>query len=67
MAELLTGADGFYDEIFASLGLRHTPARWAQDDWTGPDEEKWAEKQVAVSRLITSPNTPLRKGVSGCA
>lgn len=54
MAQLLTGAEGFYDEIFASLGVRHTPARWASDDWTGPDEKKWAEKQVAVSRLITA-------------
>ncbi len=57
MAQLLTGADGFYDEIFSSLGMRHTPARWAPDDWTGPDEEKWAEKQVAVSRLITAYRT----------
>ncbi len=54
MARLLTGGDRFYDEIFESLGVRHTPARWATDDWAGPDEKKWAEKQVAVSRLITA-------------
>jgi 2-oxoglutarate dehydrogenase E1 component len=52
--ELLTVADRFYDEIFSSLGVRHTPARWATDDWAGPDEKKWAEKQVAVSRLINA-------------
>ncbi|HET8739707.1 MAG TPA: multifunctional oxoglutarate decarboxylase/oxoglutarate dehydrogenase thiamine pyrophosphate-binding subunit/dihydrolipoyllysine-residue succinyltransferase subunit, partial [Acidimicrobiia bacterium] len=52
--ELLTGADRFYDEVFLSLGVRHTPARWAIDDWAGPDETRWAEKQVAVSRLITA-------------
>jgi len=51
--ELLTGADRFYDEIFGSLGVRYTPARWATDDWAGPDEKK-SEKQVAVSRLITA-------------
>nr|PZN34910.1 MAG: multifunctional oxoglutarate decarboxylase/oxoglutarate dehydrogenase thiamine pyrophosphate-binding subunit/dihydrolipoyllysine-residue succinyltransferase subunit [Actinomycetota bacterium] len=54
IAELLTGADGFYEEIFASLGIRYTPFRWAQDDWSGPDPEKRAEKQVAVSRLINA-------------
>lgn len=52
--ELLTKADQFYDEIFESLGVRYTPARWATDHWAGTDEMKWAEKQVAVSRLITA-------------
>lgn len=57
IAQFLTGADGFYEEIFSSLGIRYTPFRWAQDDWTGPDERKWADKQVAVSRLITAYRT----------
>ncbi|MCZ7533841.1 MAG: multifunctional oxoglutarate decarboxylase/oxoglutarate dehydrogenase thiamine pyrophosphate-binding subunit/dihydrolipoyllysine-residue succinyltransferase subunit [Acidimicrobiia bacterium] len=52
--KLLIGGDQFYDEIFESLGVRYTPARWAPDDWAGSDEKKWAEKQVAVSRLITA-------------
>jgi 2-oxoglutarate dehydrogenase E1 component len=54
LGELLTGADRFYDEIFFSLGVRHLPSRWATDDRAGPDEQKWAEKQVAVSRLINA-------------
>lgn len=54
IAKLLTEDDQFYDEIFASVGVRHTPARWAIDDWAGPDEKKWVQKQVAVSRLITA-------------
>lgn len=54
IAKLLTEEDQFYDETFVSLGVRHTPARWAIDDWAGPDDRKWVEKQVAVSRLINA-------------
>ena len=29
--DLLVGSDGFYDDIFASLGVPYEPARWSQD------------------------------------
>ena len=58
IAQFLTGADGFYEEIFSSLGIRYTPFRWAQDDWTGPTT-KVGRQAGGVSRLI-----PYRTGSS---
>jgi 2-oxoglutarate dehydrogenase E1 component len=54
VAECLTGAHGFYDEIFASLGVPYEPARWAKD--TNPanvegDSERIL-KQIRVQELI---------------
>ncbi|MTV25076.1 multifunctional oxoglutarate decarboxylase/oxoglutarate dehydrogenase thiamine pyrophosphate-binding subunit/dihydrolipoyllysine-residue succinyltransferase subunit [Nitriliruptoraceae bacterium ZYF776] len=48
--ELLLGEDGFYDEVFRSLGLPYEPARWRAD--TGVDqEEDRLEKQMKVGQL----------------
>jgi 2-oxoglutarate dehydrogenase E1 component len=54
VAECLTGAHGFYDEIFDSLGVPYEPARWAKD--TNPanvegDSERIL-KQIRVQELI---------------
>ena len=51
--ELLLGADGFYDEIFASLGVPYEAVRWRQD--VNPlvvREQTALEKQMAVATLI---------------
>jgi 2-oxoglutarate dehydrogenase E1 component len=52
--ELLLGEDGFYDEIFSSLEIPYTPARWAVDDNPPIGSPHWAEKQANVFRLINA-------------
>ncbi|CAN5683744.1 multifunctional oxoglutarate decarboxylase/oxoglutarate dehydrogenase thiamine pyrophosphate-binding subunit/dihydrolipoyllysine-residue succinyltransferase subunit [soil metagenome] len=52
--ELLLGEDDFYDEVFASLGIPYTPARWAVDDNPPAGSPRWAEKQANVFRLINA-------------
>ncbi len=50
--ELLLGADGFYDDIFESMGIPYTPARWATDDNPQIGTPEWAEKQARVFQII---------------
>jgi 2-oxoglutarate decarboxylase len=49
---LVLGEEGFYDEIFVSLGIPYEPARWERD--TSPLDETVAahEKSVRVQQLI---------------
>ena len=54
---LLLGERGFYDEIFAELGVPHEPARWSVDRdprllGRGGDGAGATEKQVEVSLLV---------------
>ncbi|MEP9383703.1 multifunctional oxoglutarate decarboxylase/oxoglutarate dehydrogenase thiamine pyrophosphate-binding subunit/dihydrolipoyllysine-residue succinyltransferase subunit [Nocardioides sp. KR10-350] len=48
--QYLLGAEGFYDEIFASLRIPYTPIRWNQDISTSHDDQ--VSKQVRVGELI---------------
>jgi 2-oxoglutarate dehydrogenase E1 component len=50
----LLGEDGFYDEIFRSLGIPYTPARWAVDDNPPLGSPDWSEKQANVFRLVNA-------------
>ncbi len=50
--DLLLGADGFYDEVFASLEVPYVPARWSVDSNPPPGSQEWAEKQARVFQLI---------------
>lgn len=50
--QLLLGADGFYDRIFASLGVPHQPVRWQQDDNPTDNDAGYAHKQMQVRKLI---------------
>ncbi len=52
--ELLLGEGAFYDQIFASLAVPYTPARWAVDDNPPLGSARWSEKQANVSRLINA-------------
>ncbi len=55
VAELLTGADGFYDAIFESMGVPYEPVRWHKDNNAGDAEEgehQRLTKQVHVQTLI---------------
>jgi 2-oxoglutarate dehydrogenase E1 component len=52
--ELVLGADGFYDDVFESLGVPYTPAQWATDDNPPTGSAPWAEKQANVFRLINA-------------
>jgi multifunctional 2-oxoglutarate metabolism enzyme len=49
--ELLLGDDGFYDEVFRSLGLPYEPARWRSDTTAVGSESDLLEKQMKVGQL----------------
>ncbi|HEY8523505.1 MAG TPA: multifunctional oxoglutarate decarboxylase/oxoglutarate dehydrogenase thiamine pyrophosphate-binding subunit/dihydrolipoyllysine-residue succinyltransferase subunit [Acidimicrobiales bacterium] len=50
--ELLLGADGFYDDIFASLEVPYEAIRWRRDVNPVDREQSQLEKQMAVATLI---------------
>ncbi len=50
--ELLLGAEGFYDECFASFGVPYEPARWQPDRSPRVDSIAAHEKSVQVQQLI---------------
>jgi 2-oxoglutarate decarboxylase len=49
---LLLGDDGFYDEIFRSMGVPYVPARWHRDENPGIDEHERLLKQTRVDALV---------------
>ncbi|MEY3019606.1 MAG: hypothetical protein RLZZ272_590 [Actinomycetota bacterium] len=49
---LLLGEDGFYDDVFASLGLPYEPARWRRDETPSDDHGGVLDKQMRVDRLV---------------
>lgn len=49
---LLEGEDGFYDSMFADLGMTVRPLRWEPDQAAAPTVNADPMKQAAVSRLI---------------
>ncbi len=56
VAALLTGTDGFYDDLFESMGVPYEPVRWQVDSNAGGDAEEGEHlrlvKQVHVQTLI---------------
>ncbi|HET6773086.1 MAG TPA: multifunctional oxoglutarate decarboxylase/oxoglutarate dehydrogenase thiamine pyrophosphate-binding subunit/dihydrolipoyllysine-residue succinyltransferase subunit, partial [Acidimicrobiales bacterium] len=50
--ELLLGADGFYDDIFRSLGVPYEAVQWRRDVNPIDRTESMLEKQMAVATLI---------------
>lgn len=50
--QFLLGAEGFYDEIFASLRIPYEPVRWVQDISTTHDDD--INKVARVQELIHS-------------
>ena len=50
--DALVGTNGFYDEIFASLGVPYEPARWTQDHRPVPGSVEGFEKVIAVQHLV---------------
>ena len=56
MEDLLKGEDGFYDRVFADLGLPHRPVKWEMDANPGlfgtPGGREEVEKQTKVLQLI---------------
>jgi 2-oxoglutarate dehydrogenase E1 component len=53
--EILLGADGFYEEIFAALRIPYVPIRWASDFEFSKDEE--INKTARVQQLIQAYRT----------
>lgn len=49
--ELLIGQDGFYDDVFASLGLPYEPARWRPDTTDVDSQTDLLTKQMKVDQL----------------
>ncbi len=49
---LLLGEDGFYDDVFAALGLPYEPARWRTDSTDLNDETDLLGKQLKAGQLI---------------
>ncbi len=52
VSDLLTGKDGFYDEIFRSLAVPYESVAWRQDRNPVDTERTRLEKQVHVQTLI---------------
>lgn len=50
--DLLLGEDGFYDEVFSSLGVPYEAVMWRRDVHGGDKEDKQVAKQMQVSTLI---------------
>ena len=50
--ELLLGGDGFYDDIFKSLGVPYEAVKWRRDVNPIDREQTMLEKQMAVATLI---------------
>ena len=53
VAECLTGAHGFYDDVFAAMGVPYEPARWATDNNAHvADADEGVLQQIRVQELI---------------
>nr|MDQ5872792.1 multifunctional oxoglutarate decarboxylase/oxoglutarate dehydrogenase thiamine pyrophosphate-binding subunit/dihydrolipoyllysine-residue succinyltransferase subunit [Acidobacteriota bacterium] len=52
--ELLLGKDGFYEALFADLGIPHKPYRWAVDRNPAFGRRDEIEKQARVLELINA-------------
>ncbi len=56
VAALITGADGFYDDLFEAMGVPYEPVRWQVDSNAGVGSEEGEHqrlvKQVHVQTLI---------------
>ena len=50
--ELLLGEHGFYDEVFAALGMPYEPARWRADSSEFDSETDLLTKQMRVDQLF---------------
>jgi len=49
---LLLGSDGFYDELFRSVGVPYVAVAWRPDRRAAPDSLDMAEKQARIYQLI---------------
>jgi multifunctional 2-oxoglutarate metabolism enzyme len=52
LQELLMGADGFYEQVFRSLGVPYEAVQWHQDTNPMDSVEAMVAKQVKVERLV---------------
>ena len=50
----LEGKDGFYDGIFASMGVPYEPARWNRDTNANGSDRSVAEKAAAIQEIINA-------------
>ncbi len=50
--DLLLGGDGFYDQVFASLGVPYEAVQWRRDVNPIDREQAMLEKQMAVAKVI---------------
>ncbi len=52
--DLLKGADGFYDEVFRSMGVPYEPARWNRDHNPSDTVRAQVVKAAAVQEIINA-------------
>ncbi len=52
--ELLLGVDGFYDEIFRSIGVPYEAAQWRRDVNPVDQQSAMLEKQMRVDQLVNA-------------
>ena len=52
--ELLMGADGFYEDIFRSLGVPYEAVEWARDTNPIDREQAMLDKQMQVQALVNA-------------
>ena len=52
--ELLLGADGFYDDIFRSIGVPYEAVQWRRDVRPVDHEHGMLEKQMRVDQLVNA-------------
>jgi len=52
--ELLMGADGFYDEVFRSLGVPYEAVEWARDTNPVDRVDAMLDKQMRVQALVNA-------------
>jgi 2-oxoglutarate decarboxylase len=52
--ELLLGADGFYDDIFRSVGVPYEAVQWRRDVRPVDHEHGMLEKQMRVDQLVNA-------------
>ena len=51
--QMLMGEEGFYEELFRSIGVPYEAAQWRRDSNPVDRDDSMLQKQIAVDRLVT--------------
>ena len=56
VAALLTGADGFYDDLFESMGVPYEPVRWQVDNNAGAGDGRGGAPEIGQTGAGADPH-----------